>query len=444
MALSLEIPDNVRQALRLLAKYHFWILAAVVPAIAIPALFAGTAALATKMEAERRRIDAAIGQLKAVTTTSPHPNSAWTGQIDAQAARLSGETLAEWQGLWDGQQSLRVWPGELGQDFLAAVAERGPTGRLERPLLLRYQKLAPRLARGLPARMGAADEMTEATTPPAGGGPAGDAMTKRPLAKPELAWSTADQRRVYQNFVWEKPPSTPLVILAQEELWVYGTLCDLVKQFNAQGEARGRELAIATVETIAIGHDAVEGRGTAGDQRIFVPAPDGGRDGMPAEPPPPLDPGLIHNPEAPVERPTNPRFRPGGKAASDDGLRNWIYVGFNGVPLSAAELATSLDARMVHLMPFVLQITIDQREVDAFVAACAGWPVPLDVRQVRINPQVGGSTPLGGGGSGESPPTRRLDMRLELHGTVGLATPPVRDAGGSGGGRAGGSPEAGT
>jgi hypothetical protein len=126
MALSLEIPDNVRQALRLLAKYHFWILAAVVPAIAIPALFAGTAALATKMEAERRRIDAAIGQLKAVTTTSPHPNSAWTGQIDAQAARLSGETLAEWQGLWDGQQSLRVWPGELGQDFLAAVAERGP------------------------------------------------------------------------------------------------------------------------------------------------------------------------------------------------------------------------------------------------------------------------------------------------------------------------------
>lgn len=431
MALSLEIPDNVRQALRLLAKYHFWILAAAVPAIAIPTLFAGTGVLATKIEVERRKIDTAAGQLQAVTATSPHPNSAWASQIDEQAAKLSGETAAEWQALWDGQQSLRVWPEELGPDFLRAVAERGPTGRLERPLLLRYQKLAPRLARGLPPRMGAPDEMTEAATPPTRGGPSA-------AAKQGLVWNVADQRRVYQNFVWEKPPTTLLVMLAQEELWVYGTFCDLVKRFNADAGARGRELAIATVETLAIGYDAVEGRRDAGGQRIFVPAPDSGRDGMPPEPPPPLEPVLMDNPEDTVERPTNPRFIPGAKATSDEELRNWIYVGFDGVPLSAADVATKLDARMVHLMPFVLQITIDQREVDAFVAACASWPVPLDVRQVRINPQAGGTAQLGGGGEPVS--SRRLDLRLELHGTVGLATPPVRDAGGP----AVGTPEAGT
>ena len=104
----------------------------------------------------------------------------------------------------------------------------------------------------------------------------------------------------------------------------------------------------------------------------------------------------------------------------------------------APELATAPDAQMVHLMPFVLRVTVDQRQVDRLLAELASSPVPIDVRQVRVNP-LGGAGVFSGGGGGLTQPRgggegglaapgdrrrRPFDVTLELRGTVGLATPP--------------------
>ena len=75
---------------------------------------------------------------------------------------------------------------------------------------------------------------------------------------------------------------------------------------------------------------------------------------------------------------------------------------------------------MFRLMPFVLRVVIDQRQLDRFLATLATWPIPIDVRQVRIasdeNPVEPGSTaPVR---------VRPHDVTVELRGTVGLATPP--------------------
>jgi hypothetical protein len=161
-------------------------------------------------------------------------------------------------------------------------------------------------------------------------------------------------------------------------------------------------------------------------------------------------------------RPANPRFAggggsamgmgpvPGGEggmvdpaaapvASPDEQLKEWIYVDFTGKPLTAAELATVPAAKMVHLMPFVLRVTMDQRKLDALLADLATNAVPIDVRQVRINPsqQPGG----GGGGPGRgefaAPAAmtmdggsglRPFDVTVELRGTVGLAPPPEKTA----------------
>lgn len=131
----------------------------------------------------------------------------------------------------------------------------------------------------------------------------------------------------------------------------------------------------------------------------------------------------------------------------DDALREWIYVDFNGRPLTAAELATVPDARLVHLMPFTLRVVMDQRRLDALVADLAAAPLPVDVRQVRINvASQGGSGGASGfgmqsgsgsrgmpemsGGAGQK--SRPYDVIVELRGTVGLAGPP--DAAALGGG----------
>jgi len=116
----------------------------------------------------------------------------------------------------------------------------------------------------------------------------------------------------------------------------------------------------------------------------------------------------------------------------DEQLRNWVYVDFTGKPLSAAELAAAVDSQMVHLMPFVLRVVIDQRQIDALLTTLATAAIPVDVRQVRINAQSA-SGPAGassmpsvaemaaGGPSGAG---RMYDVTLEIRGTVGLATPP--------------------
>ena len=90
---------------------------------------------------------------------------------------------------------------------------------------------------------------------------------------------------------------------------------------------------------------------------------------------------------------------------------------------------------MVHLMPFVLRVVIDQRQIDALLVSLATSPIPIDVAQVRINATGGTAVDLsmgqaavesvvsGPGGSG-----RMYDVYLELRGTVGLATQPSAKA----------------
>lgn len=119
--------------------------------------------------------------------------------------------------------------------------------------------------------------------------------------------------------------------------------------------------------------------------------------------------------------PTGPT--PGADAA----YREAIYVDFNGKWLAAAELEAG-GPRMIHLMPFTLRMVMDDRKIEALLADLASQPIPIDVRQLRINPgnATPGSPPPGGVGQPADPSNeRKFDATVEIRGTVGLATPPA-------------------
>jgi len=497
-----QIPDSLRQQLAPVLKHHFWILAALVPVVLVPALFMAAADRRKVIASERTKIDGHVSALKSVQTKTDHPNAAWAKAFDRQAATVRKELLAEWTALWTSQQSLRVWPEVLGRDFLGAIAavESGSRKDLQPAFKDRYQNTLPDIVRQLPARMGCEDLMGDAEDAagqglgfgarrpggpgrPFGGGIGDDAEATR---SPEvLVWKPEDQKRLLGSFTWAKAPSTTQVLLAQEELWVYGLLCDAIKRIN-EGSTAMFDARITTVDELAVGYLAAEDKpgGQGGGRILAGMLPIGGgmgglEDGMAG-----AEPGMEATGESSelfTGRPPNPRFSgggvegleglgqqlpaglaappgmppgpgesmEGGEAAGpsltyDDMLKQWIYVDFTGRPLTAPELATAPDARLVHLMPFVLRVVIDQREIDRLLAELASNPVPIDVRQVRINPsaQTGGegggfggprgglpSMPggLGGpmpGGGAEGERRRPFDVILELRGTVGLATPP--------------------
>jgi len=153
--------------------------------------------------------------------------------------------------------------------------------------------------------------------------------------------------------------------------------------------------------------------------------------------------------------PPNPRFSSSGQSMGmmpsddfaaddlgdsdgmeDDTLRNWIYVDATGRPLTAEELAGSPDTKLAHLVPFALRGKVDQRKLDLLLRTLATWPVPIDVRQVRINPENGLDS---GGprnrrmmrdalpGNQNSDSFRRYDITVELRGMIALANRPDED-----------------
>jgi len=259
-------------------------------------------------------------------------------------------------------------------------------------------------------------------------------------------WNPENQQRIYKSFDWDRRPSTAKVLLAQEELWVYEVLCDVVAGVNKSATGP-HNAAIASINELSVGYPAAEDNpGGANGSRLTRKLPRGAADPMSGLPPDMMATGAPGMPGASGGRPPNPRFsgiQAGGPGAGgpgsvspeaapavdpDEELRNWVYVDFSGKPLTAAELAAAVDSQMVHLMPFVLRVVIDQRQIDALLVGLATAAVPIDVRQVRINAaasgQPGQSAPAAPVPVNASGVGRLYDVTLELRGTVGLATPP--------------------
>lgn len=465
-----QIPDSAKPYVDGLVKYHFWILAAIVPFVLLPSVFSANGVLRQKIQSQKSAIDGHASALQAIQNEPDHPNTTWVESVEDRTKKLRGDILAQWELFWASQQPLRVWPPELGQDFLDFLAaiqgvEQGVQSRLPANLLQRYQNTVPDIVRKLPARMGCKDLMLEAPGGAGGGGLVGTGLTdegdtpEASLTLDPLVWKAEDQKRLHATFDWAREPSTMQVRLAQEELWVYGLFCDVVHQLN-EGATGAFNATITSVEELAVGYPAAEENpGGQGGSRVFwksspTAAPSLGEEGVPAM----FGPG-----SEPVGRPSHPRFTVSGATESlpspsslggsegteggvgadgmpvaatspDDPLHEWIYVDFQGTPLTAAALKSSQDATMVHLMPFTLRVVMDQRKVDQLIEVLAQNVIPIDVRQVRINPgRLGvGSGGLSAAGTGFSdasadPLSRRrrpYDVTVEVRGTVGLATPP--------------------
>jgi hypothetical protein len=444
-----QIPEQIRPYVAALVKYHFWIIAALVPLVLLPLVVQGTGGMGELIAGQRSQIDSRLSAVKSVQSIAAHPNDAWAKAVEEHTGKIREETLSEWTRFWDDQAFLRVWPAKLGADFADAIGRLRPGDSLKRPILLRYQNTVPDLVRELPARMGTDDLMLGAGAAGGGGefaprggefGPRGGAGAGAAAgSKAFVTWRAEDQKKVFESFKWEKPPTTVQVLLAQEELWVYGLFCDTIKRAN-EGAAGAYNAPITAVEELAVGYPAAEELpGGQGGARILsaAPAAAGAAVSMETMPSPDGAPAA-----ATAVRPAHPRFGGGTTtapppvdpalggmdgaapaASPDDALREWIYVDFTGKPLSAAELASSPAAKMVHLMPFVLRVVMDQRKLDALLADVAAAKIPIDVRQVRINvdakPGAGGGQPQPGS-AGERP----YDVIVEIRGTVGLAASP--------------------
>lgn len=476
----MQVPDSIRPTLELILKHHFWILAVIVPIALIPALFAAQGSLVEKIDEKQAEIDGRLSSLQGVQKQQPHPAEGWVTAIHGATESIRRETLQEWKGRWQRQQERFQWPKALGEDFLRQASRLKPDGSLSRPLLERYQNGIRGVVRTIPEALGAEERMLDTTNrgggPGDGGmglggvglegpgmgfggvpGPGRDPAGGRAAANQKqraIEWNSADQQQLYQSFDWKRPPSTTQVIVAQEELWLYRLLCECIAKVNA-GAGGQYNAAIPYLHELKVGYPAAEEKPWGeGESRVMRPAAAPGGDGMMGG-----MGGMEAGGMGGAERPPNPRFaglgqRSGGgmgsmdsmadAAAEDDEstLLNWAYVSFDGKPLAAGEVDSTPEAKLMRFVPFRMKMLIDQRKLDALLGVLATAALPVDVRQVRINPdsasrsgrqgldQMEGGPSFGGGGGfgggGDQRPTggRVFDAVVEVRGSIAVLRPP--------------------
>jgi hypothetical protein len=542
----MELPENVRPVVLAIGKYHFWILAVLVPLLVVPMLLLANGDISQQIDDEQSNIQSKLSAVQSVRSTSPHPNQEWADEIEKQTLGIRQNTWLSWSNAYNSQKGVREWPKQLGDQFNRYIKQLEPDGELPLPLRELYLNTVPSIVRLLPLRMEADDLMESGGGMGGMGGSegmgsggmggmsrmmSGSGMSGRRGSRgsgrfgseggeeggvgfatgprPKVDWSAADQARIYQSFVWDTPPSTTQILLAQEELWVYGVLCDAIKQANSRSTGH-YNAAIPTVMELLIGYQAAEDQPGGEDTgRITVPGSGdnpmssgmGGGMGSSMEMMSMSRGGMAGAGEqqgSGLARPPHPRFgasgggensssmgmgmssmgmmggatggRQGGGRSSgseDDALYNWIYVNFEGKPMTKSEIDSSPTAKMMRLMPFMLRIHISESKLDEFLVNLATQPpMPIDVRQVRINPNAAGGSSgegmgmgmgmgsggMGGpmragrnGGSGgsmgrmsssmggsegmatgsDSDSGRPNDLEVEIRGTVALVAEPV-------------------
>ncbi|TVS08401.1 MAG: hypothetical protein EA424_28645, partial [Planctomycetaceae bacterium] len=269
--------------------------------------------------------------------------------------------------------------------------------------------------------------------PGAGTARPGTGTASRTAEKPPLVeWPSGDQARLLgSHFDWsgqpDQAPTTLQLLYAQEDLWVLTALMYIIRNTNEGAESR-HEAVVKTIESILIGPSAV---GRAGQiTRLGGAAGMGGMGGMGMEGS--MDEYGGYGDEYGGYGEEGGGMMGGGMMGGgmmgggmggsmmgngmegDDmmGARspasrdpaNFRYVDNEYTPLPAQRLRDAMaagspeDAFLVvaKRMPVRLRLLVDQRRIHRLLAQFGNSALPVEIRQVRVNPPTGGGG-MGGG-----------------------------------------------
>ncbi len=278
--------DKVKQYLELAHKHHFWVLCVIAAVAGVVAWYLSSSKLSAEFKANSQTIDGTFASLKGVPPDQPRQD--WTPGYNKETQAVAQDVLAAWKELYQDQKDkIFIWPKELSQDFRDAANQLSdPNAVISRKLREYYQSMVKQQVDRLPEIVDAAslDESSVNGTE----------------QEHSVDWSQSSLKGIEESFDWSERPSTLLIKFAQEEIWVYQALCNVIKSTN-EGSTGRHDAVIQEINALDIAYDAVEeSPGGSGQNRIESITSSGGGPTGPSVPgalaPPTL--GLIHGPVA--------------------------------------------------------------------------------------------------------------------------------------------------
>ncbi len=454
--------DQVKVILRALSKHIFWIGCGVIMLVSMFSWYTARSSLKSEFDENLGKIKTSFSSANTLRTKPAPPNEHSNAQMDRLLDEALQKVVEAWQTQYSHQETILRWPRELGSDFVNAVQPLKPIElrvpfptpqhqELKVDFRQRYanyvERLLPRLAelinsRWVPGRSAArgmddAEGMgmgTSGMSPgrsAAGTGRPGTGTTGRTSQRPLVVeWPSGDQARLLgSHFDWsaqpDQSPTTLQLLYAQEDLWVLTALMHIIRNTNDGAESR-HEAVVKTIESVLIGPSAV---GRAGQiTRLGASAGMGGPMGMEGSM------GGYDDYDMDYDYDDNGGGMMGGGmmgggmmgGSMEGGMEgdetmgprspasrdpaHFRYVDNEYTPLPAQRLRDAMSAGapedaflvVAKRKPVRLRLLVDQRRIHRLLAQFGNSLLPVEIRQVRVNPPTGsggfgGSGMMGGG-----------------------------------------------
>ncbi len=436
--------DKLKLVLDFLKKYVFWFIFAGTIILVLVCWWMSTASLAKSFQQEQVKIKKKFEEVKAIEDDKQHPTQDFIKAVSEKNQKMKEGVLEVWKTLYYAQQEENPWPEMLGKEF----KNLDPNKEIREDLREKYQNYI----RGyFPSLFKIIDMRHPPETGEAGGGGGGNAAPAliRQLFRPgpqlgrrssevtvdnpdwvgTVDWDEKDRQRLEDRFNWAARPDSDVIRLRQEDLWVYKTLLQVIRETNSEGNSEHLQANVKRIEWIEIGADAI-GSWLKADQSVFRPGEAAGQ-----------------------ASPSDTRAAPSRETAAQDSKDQLLkdrYVDDKGVPLDATANQPYSEFKM---MPISMKLHMDQRKISKLLVACVNSPMPIEVRRVSIQRVAsellesggtaaasptspsrdynrrtldvrGSSRPTGPGGGGEEGGAGSYDIPVEIQGIVYIYNPP--------------------
>jgi len=395
--------DKVKVILGHVQKHHFWLLCVVA---VIAGLFGWTKArskLSTEFTANKGTVSGKFEALRGIQNDPNPPNNTWAEQISTLTKQEQTEVAAAWKTVYDAQQKVLAWPAVMPDAFKNWIKTAPPDADIFPGWIQVYQTEViktefPKLARIVDA----APLVEVDARAPAGGAaaPAADPAAPKPTYK--VDWENQEKLKKSLDMSGARASSFA-VRMRQEDLWVLESVLKVLAKTNEGAQYSSR---VKRIEDLSIGADTAaafaKGMQPGHIDRLSAAGEGGGEAAM-------VDSGGAMGGEE------------GAEVQPDENR----YVDAEGKPMASGAWKEQQFKRM----PVHLRLVMDQREITRLLAACANSPLPIEVRQLRINPGAESSgSPAKKADAGADGPTATAadvyDVVVEISGIIYIFNPP--------------------
>ena len=467
--------DKVRAILKVMWRQRFWILSVMAVVIAMVCWSMAASDLDAKFTQRKSAIQKAFTDMENLSRQETYHNNDVIAADKKEVETQKVHVLDLWKNLYERQRSAVLsWPKELGDEFIEYIDKRKFGDDISMKMRTTYQNYIENRIDGL-LDIVKAQKMEGAGTGGYGGGLGGYGgeggyggrgggyggeygggagyQPTDPTGATEdedylVQW--LDQENLRAKLFFDKKPSPMQIWVTQEDLWVYETLLNVIARTNEEKKAtRPDNTAIRAILALEVGQAA--SLATTQPGKVYLPVEssggmggEGGYGGMGGEGGYGGAGGYGGEGGARGEYGGEGGYGgmggyggEGMEGGGDEVLLNSRYLGEDGLPLPAGDLASF--GTEFRQLPIRMLLMMDQRWIPQLLVESANSPLPIEVNQVRVNPDkaevgfgqaggmMGGSMMGGSYSSNTEMPSSPYLAQVEVKGVVYIYMQPDED-----------------